>query len=138
MDIDPNKIHMARHNAEIYGVAHKIKFIVGNFFTVYKKLRYLMPDVIVTSPPWGGPEYLATNIYSLKSLCNNNSGGGFRIFNLAKTIAPNIALHIPRTTNIHEVRDIKCSIYIYIYKNSLSNKHYFYHCIYFLVCIFSI
>jgi len=30
--IDPNKIRMACHNAEIYGVEDKIEYIVGDIF----------------------------------------------------------------------------------------------------------
>ncbi|KAE9545642.1 hypothetical protein AGLY_001185 [Aphis glycines] len=48
VDIDPNKIRMARHNAEIYGVADKIEFIVGDIFLIYPKLK---ADVVFMSPP---------------------------------------------------------------------------------------
>lgn len=39
IDIDPKKIEYARHNAEIYGVAHKIDFIVGDFFQLAPMLK---------------------------------------------------------------------------------------------------
>lgn len=32
---------MARHNAEVYGVADKIEFIVGDFFEVGPKIKVL-------------------------------------------------------------------------------------------------
>ncbi|XP_022162132.1 trimethylguanosine synthase-like [Myzus persicae] len=99
IDIDPNKIKLARHNAEIYGVAHKIEFIVGDFFLIYPKLK---ADVVFMSPPWGGPGYSIDNSFSLKSMCANYFGGGFKIFDIVKTIAPNIAFHMPKTTNILE------------------------------------
>ena len=31
IDIDPKKIEMAMHNAKIYGVEHKIDFVVADF-----------------------------------------------------------------------------------------------------------
>ena len=31
IDIDENKLKMARNNAEIYGVADRIEFILGDF-----------------------------------------------------------------------------------------------------------
>ena len=34
IDIDPNKIKLARHNAAVYGVADRIEFIVGDYFQV--------------------------------------------------------------------------------------------------------
>lgn len=91
---------MAKHNAKIYGVAHKIQFIVGDFFALAPTLR---ADVVFMSPPWGGPEYSCKESYSLASMCDNYYGGGFGIFELVKQIAPRIAFHLPRNTNIYEV-----------------------------------
>jgi trimethylguanosine synthase len=34
IDIDPKKVAYAQHNAEIYGVADRIEFIVGDFLEV--------------------------------------------------------------------------------------------------------
>lgn len=99
IDIDPCKIQFARNNAEIYGVADKIEFIVGDFFTISSMLK---ADVICMSPPWGGPEYSGKS-FTLLSMCSNFYGGGFGIFDIVKTIAPNIAFHMPKTTNILEV-----------------------------------
>ncbi len=39
IDIDPNKIALAKHNAKVYGVDHKIEFIVGDFLQVATKLN---------------------------------------------------------------------------------------------------
>ncbi|XP_008189734.1 trimethylguanosine synthase-like, partial [Acyrthosiphon pisum] len=73
-DIDPNKIRLARNNAEIYGVPHKIDFVVGDIFQIYLKLR---ADVVFMSPPWGGPGYSFDKSYSLTSMCDNYFRGGF-------------------------------------------------------------
>ncbi|KAF0771905.1 Uncharacterized protein FWK35_00003162 [Aphis craccivora] len=100
VDIDPNKIKMARHNAEIYGVADKIEFLVGDIFSIYPTLK---ADVVFMSPPWGGPAYSLNKCYSIKTMCNDHHvGGGFAIFDIVKTIAPNIAFHMPKNTNILE------------------------------------
>lgn len=98
VDIDPNKIQMAKHNAEIYGVAHKIEFIVGDFFKLYPKLK---ADVVFMSPPWGGPDY--SESFTLESMCKEYFAGGFGIFKIVQDIAPSIAFHMPKTTNIFEV-----------------------------------
>ena len=46
---------MAKHNAEVYGVADHIDFIVGDFMQLADKL---VADVVFLSPPWGGPQYM--------------------------------------------------------------------------------
>ncbi|KAF0756405.1 trimethylguanosine synthase-like, partial [Aphis craccivora] len=98
IDIEPNKIRMARHNAKIYGVAEKIEFIVGDIFLIYKKLK---ADVLFMSLPWGVPEYSRSKCYSIKTMCNDHDvRGGFTIFDIIKTIDPNIAFHMPKNTNI--------------------------------------
>jgi trimethylguanosine synthase len=99
IDIDPTKISFARHNAKIYGVDDKIEFIVGDIFTIYSMLK---ADVVFMSPPWGGPEY-PIDKFSIETMCNNQFGGGFGIFNTVKNISSNIAFHMPKNTNIFEV-----------------------------------
>ncbi|XP_060866014.1 trimethylguanosine synthase-like [Metopolophium dirhodum] len=83
VDIDVDKIVMAKQNAAIYGVLEKIDFVVGDFFKLENQIK---GDVIVTSPPWGGPEYnkmdVIENVFMeryLKSTLlyvrsNNNNG----------------------------------------------------------------
>lgn len=100
IDKDPDKIWMAKRNAEIYGVDDKIEFYVGDFFSLpHDKFNV---DAIFMSPPWGGPSYLNKESFSLRSMCMEN-GGGKHILKLAKLISPNIAIHLPKTTNIREV-----------------------------------
>lgn len=54
IDIDPVKLACARHNAKIYGVAHRIEFVLGDFVALAPRLR---AHVCFLSPPWGGPDY---------------------------------------------------------------------------------
>ncbi|XP_050427432.1 trimethylguanosine synthase-like isoform X2 [Adelges cooleyi] len=102
IDIDPEKIKYAKHNAEVYGVAHKIEFIIGDFFALARNCKMLKTDVVFMSPPWGGPKYSVDEKFSLESMCDNQFGGGYGIFDLVKKIAPSIAFHMPKTTNIFE------------------------------------
>ena len=80
------KIACARKNAEIYGVADRIEFIVGDFFHIMPHLKVaillcngmqgnhdnLSPlqsvDVVFLSPPWGGPAYNTAKVFDLKSM----------------------------------------------------------------------
>ena len=39
IDIDPVKLHCARHNARIYGVEDRIEFIQGDFFKLAPGLK---------------------------------------------------------------------------------------------------
>lgn len=39
IDINPRRIKCARHNAMVYGVAHRIDFIVGDFFGIAPSLK---------------------------------------------------------------------------------------------------
>lgn len=39
IDKDPKKVELARHNAEVYGVAHHIDFRVGDFFKLAPSLK---------------------------------------------------------------------------------------------------
>ena len=65
IDIDPEKIRLARHNARVYGVEERIEFIVGDFFKLIPSLRGA--DVIFLSPPWGGPEYLSEDVFDIQA-----------------------------------------------------------------------
>ncbi|XP_050525891.1 uncharacterized protein LOC126896825 [Daktulosphaira vitifoliae] len=104
VDIDANKLEFAKRNAEIYGVREKITFIQGDFFEIAETLKKYKPQVIVTSPPWGGPSYKKHEVYSLeKHMCKDYEGGGRKLFDLLRSIAPNVALHIPKTTGRNEL-----------------------------------
>lgn len=46
IDLDPRKITCAAHNAMIYGVRHKIEFIVGDFFHLFKCFKVLLYDMV--------------------------------------------------------------------------------------------
>ena len=53
---DPATLQCAKHNAQIYGVAHKITWFEGDCFEILRnELKELAPySVIFASPPWGG------------------------------------------------------------------------------------
>uniref|UniRef100_A0ACD6AAC3 Uncharacterized protein n=2 Tax=Avena sativa TaxID=4498 RepID=A0ACD6AAC3_AVESA len=65
VEIDPCKVELARHNARIYGVEDMIEFVVGDFFRLAPSLK---ADLVFLSPPWGGPSYNQTPIYTLDML----------------------------------------------------------------------
>jgi trimethylguanosine synthase len=65
IDIDPEKLSLARHNAQIYGVADRIEFVLGSYLDLASSLK---ADVVFLSPPWGGPQYLAQEVYDLNTV----------------------------------------------------------------------
>eukprot|EP00090_Calanus_glacialis_P029549 TRINITY_DN47417_c0_g1_i1.p1 TRINITY_DN47417_c0_g1~~TRINITY_DN47417_c0_g1_i1.p1 ORF type:complete len:339 (-),score=112.93 TRINITY_DN47417_c0_g1_i1:9-1025(-) len=101
VDIDSQKIAMARHNAKVYGVEDKIEFIVGDFF---KTVPHLKADVVFLSPPWGGPEYVNQDVFDLKLM-----GGmmdGFDVFSTAQKVTENIAYFVPKNTNVDQLASL--------------------------------
>ena len=98
IDIDPNKIEIARNNAKVYGVADRIEFIVGDFMT---KLPDLQPDVIFLSPPWGGPQYKDFKIYDIESLLYPI--GGTTLYKACQNVTDNIAYYVPRNIDTDQV-----------------------------------
>ena len=76
IDNDPTRLALARHNAQIYGVADHIEFILADFISFAKSYlaSHTPPastdarkiDVIFLSPPWGGPSYLNESTSPLK------------------------------------------------------------------------
>eukprot|EP00002_Diphylleia_rotans_P037587 TRINITY_DN8412_c0_g1_i1.p1 TRINITY_DN8412_c0_g1~~TRINITY_DN8412_c0_g1_i1.p1 ORF type:complete len:437 (+),score=103.30 TRINITY_DN8412_c0_g1_i1:59-1369(+) len=96
IDIDENKLRDARHNAQIYGVADKIEFRLGNFLELGPTLE---ADLIFLSPPWGGPSYLQETIFDIEQM----NPKGSDIFQLASKISRNIILYMPRNTSFAQL-----------------------------------
>lgn len=94
MDIDADKIRLAKRNAELYGVLHKIQFIVGDFFLMSGQIK---GDVLVTSPPWGGPGYTKNKVISPSSLFVD------KVLEVGRTMAAKMLLHLPKNMNKNEV-----------------------------------
>jgi trimethylguanosine synthase len=76
IEIDPVRLACARHNAKIYGVEHRIEFILGDSISFLESTR-LKPDAIFLSPPWGGPQYLKAPVYEVDMMPINWYGQPF-------------------------------------------------------------
>ena len=96
IDIDPKKIEMAKHNASIYGVAERIEFICGDVFDV---LSFIQGDVVYLSPPWGGPQYSSLKQFNLDMMPIDF----LKIFKMARNITNDIAIFLPRNTDVTEL-----------------------------------
>ncbi|XP_069702009.1 uncharacterized protein Tgs1 isoform X2 [Periplaneta americana] len=98
IDIDPQKIALARHNADVYGVADRIEFVVGDFMSLAPSLQ---ADVVFLSPPWGGPQYLTVDAYDLESIMH--PVGGSQLYKISSGITENIAYYVPRNVNTDQL-----------------------------------
>lgn len=99
IDIDPIKIDLARNNAEIYGVADRIEFIIGDYYALAPSLK---ADVVFLSPPWGGPKYLQKKTISLTDIMSDYKGGQ-HLYQLTRQITENIAYFLPRNIDVNQV-----------------------------------
>ncbi|KAL0020680.1 hypothetical protein WJX79_010788 [Trebouxia sp. C0005] len=62
VELSAQRLELAKHNAEVYGVAHKIDFICGDFLQVAATLQ---ADMVFLSPPWGGPAYSKSGLFDV-------------------------------------------------------------------------
>ncbi|NXR22341.1 TGS1 synthase, partial [Cinclus mexicanus] len=99
IDIDPEKLRLARHNAEVYGVAERIDFLCGDFTALAAGLR---ADVVFLSPPWGGPDYATAEIFDIHTMICPD---GYP-FQLSKKITNNIVYFLPRNADINQVASL--------------------------------
>lgn len=97
IDIDPVKIYNARHNAQIYGVEEKIEFIIGDFF---EKAPYIEADRVFLSPPWGGPNYIDKNEFTVADL----GIYGHKAFQVARSISDNVAFLLPKNAAVEDFK----------------------------------
>ena len=98
IDIDPEKIRLARVNARIYGVENQIEFIVGDSLKILPQLA--SADVIFLSPPWGGPDYINGKTFDIK---NDIPMDGIKVFDAALEVTENIAYYVPRNANVDQL-----------------------------------
>jgi len=131
MDTSPIRLALARHNAQIYGVADRIEFVLsdfvsfartyGTFPSSHTNIRKI--DVVFLSPPWGGPSYLdgfsedvtqdmppivpptvpPTTEHPHYSLSSIQPMNGFELFDLTRKITHNVAYYLPRNTKVEEI-----------------------------------
>ncbi|KAI0035618.1 S-adenosyl-L-methionine-dependent methyltransferase, partial [Vararia minispora EC-137] len=131
LDISPARLALARHNAEIYGVADRIEFILADFVSFARTTRPSSPsssqapfpdpstrtiDVVFLSPPWGGPSYLSGSVSTALPATEDDIERhpefgldgvapvhGRELFALARRLTRNVAYYLPRNTRLGDV-----------------------------------
>ncbi|XP_010922735.3 uncharacterized protein [Elaeis guineensis] len=121
VDINPQKIEYAQHNASIYGVNDRIDFVVGDFFQMACRLK---GDTVFLSPPWGGPDYAKVVTYDIRSMLKPHDG--YHLFKIAKTVASKVVLFLPRNVDINQLAELSLSLNppweLEVEKNFLNGK----------------
>ncbi|KAK3151835.1 hypothetical protein QOZ80_3AG0251260 [Eleusine coracana subsp. coracana] len=121
VDIDPQKIDCAQHNASIYGVNDHIDFVVGDFLCIAPHLK---GGTAFMSPPWGGPDYTKVDSYDVKVMLKPCDGHS--LFKLGTMIAPRIVMFLPRNIDLNQLADMALSVdppwTVEVEKNFLNGK----------------
>ncbi|CAI9753473.1 unnamed protein product [Fraxinus pennsylvanica] len=104
IDIDPNKIGYAQHNAALYEVDDRIDFIRGDSFYLAPRLK---ADTVFMSPPWGGPDYSKVKKFDISTMLKPRDG--LFLFNAGKEIASRIIMFLPRNTDISQLAELSLS-----------------------------
>ncbi|KAL2785223.1 RNA cap guanine-N2 methyltransferase-domain-containing protein [Aspergillus keveii] len=102
---NPAVLKCAQHNAEIYGVADKITWFLGDCFEILKsQLKDLAPySVIFASPPWGGPSYRGDAVFDLRTMEPYSLKKLYTEFSL---FTPHVVLYLPRTSDLNQLAKV--------------------------------
>lgn len=96
IELDKNRLEMAKNNARIYEVQDKIEFIHGDFFKEAPKIK---AEVIYLDPHWGGPDYKNLQHFKLE----NFSPNGTNVLELAFKYFSKVILRIPVNFDLTEL-----------------------------------
>ena len=95
-DLSAERIAIAQHNAEIYGVVDKIEFIHGDVFEVASKIEF---DCASFDPAWGGPDYYKKERFTLDMF----SPDGHALIGIAQKRGIPFALCLPKNFDLKEL-----------------------------------
>lgn len=96
-DISGERLAMAKHNADIYGVADYIDFVEGDYFQVAQGIK---ADVVFLSPPWGGPSYAHAESFEVDWMMAID---GKAVFDTALQVADNVIYYLPRNASLSSI-----------------------------------
>ncbi len=119
LDIDPNRLEMAKHNAGIYGRAN-IEFIEGDFIEIASHLK---ADTVFLDPPWGGPSFMQKQSFSLNDLAPN----GQQLLDIAFQYFPQVVLRVPEKFDFKELGSINYLVQPNILEGRVISKTIYFH-----------
>uniref|UniRef100_A0A5K3EVI4 Trimethylguanosine synthase n=1 Tax=Mesocestoides corti TaxID=53468 RepID=A0A5K3EVI4_MESCO len=112
VDISQSMLNMADSNARVYGVRDRITFIKADAFSFLHETGERF-SAVFASPPWGGPSYSSSSIFSLTNLAFSGEGNDDKtIFDLLIAITSvtraggPIGLFLPRNSNTGQLFEL--------------------------------
>ncbi|VDP85751.1 unnamed protein product [Echinostoma caproni] len=119
IEVDPTRVAMAMHNAEVYGVRSQIEFVCADFFDwaraelgrCQSRNSHTSPPyaALFMSPPWGGPAYLDEDVFDLDwiQFGPHNAAVGctfwFSVQLASQLTGGNVLLFLPRNSNMAQL-----------------------------------
>ncbi|WAR55892.1 hypothetical protein PtB15_6B636 [Puccinia triticina] len=100
IDIDPNKIRLARANAAVYGVAHKIRFVCADF---RHWIDALEPAVAAAIDYLERPADAPADEPHFFSLAALHPEHGHALFHRVRSITDRIVFFLPRHTDLRDL-----------------------------------
>ncbi|KAL5121096.1 putative diacylglycerol O-acyltransferase tgs1 [Pleosporales sp. CAS-2024a] len=100
MEKDAKTLQCAKHNAEIYGVAHKIFWLAGDCFEAMTRFAGNKNLVIFASPPWGGVEYGSEDVFDLSHMQPYPLDTLYKSFTKYTT---EVVLYLPRNSDLNQI-----------------------------------
>ena len=104
LDTSLSALCCARHNAMLYGVAHKITFINEDFFSTTTSHPIPPVSAVFLSPPWGGPTYRDDGVFNLDTMKPYSAR---EIVRRARELARDVAVYLPRTSDLNQVLELR-------------------------------
>jgi trimethylguanosine synthase len=102
VDIDPQRLDMARHNASIYGVSSSIQFLERDVRDVLRETSG--STSLYLDPPWGGPDY-----YKLDQFTFDHFAPPMRDLVRSRVeIGGLLAITVPNNFDLNELRSLNC------------------------------
>lgn len=105
IELNQDRLAMARYNAQLFGVADKITFLQGDSLELIPRLD---GDTIFLAPPWGGPEYTKRPLFTLECF----SPDGDQIMNISLRCGKNVVMQLPRNFDFNEFKRLEVGVSI--------------------------
>jgi len=116
LDIDPQRLSMASHNAAVYQTEASIEFVCADFLEVGSRLK---ADGVFLSPPWGGPEYVNAEHYDLNGIKPLDA---YALLDRAQAIAPSVAMFLPRNVDPAQIVELAKGQHCEVELNFMNRK----------------
>jgi trimethylguanosine synthase len=96
IEMNHERIEMAKSNVRVYGLDHKVTFIEGDYFAEAPKIQ---AEAIFIDPPWGGPDYSRKERFTLADF----DPSGKAVLELAFRHFAKVVLRIPKNFEMSEL-----------------------------------